>query len=129
MSKTITNRDDMEAWRSAVEGDTYLDRQGRHWLCQGTHVKPAPRPDAGGSNENLAQSWKAERGIPADVDVKYETSYTKRVVEELLGARSSLNGLWLSAEAILRAVDLLKDYHKSLAVPYAQRDEARRALN
>lgn len=64
----------------------------------------------------LNSSWKEER-------IRWETSYTKRVVDELGEARLALK---LHNYGIERAMDLLAQYHRDLAVPYEQRDAARK---
>jgi uncharacterized protein YbgA (DUF1722 family) len=106
-------------WKSLREGDTYVDRFGRHWECHGTFVKPAPTV-----NECSDGSWREDRGIPAGVEIRYETSYTKSVVDGLLALGEYRN----TFPAIRAAIDLLKDYHASLHAPYEQRDKARQDL-
>ncbi len=137
--KTITYKDGGAAWQAARTGDTYIDKAGRHWECRGTFTKPTPstftpkpiygetRHCVGVQAQNLEpaeNSWKSERGIPADVSVKYETSYTKTVVDGLIALGAYRNAF----PGMHAAIDLLKDYHSSLHAPYEQRDKARRDL-
>jgi hypothetical protein len=136
--RTITAGDNRRSYgrlfRGAREGDVYLAENGNHWVCHGTqtgktvmgetHTWTGPAVQL----QNLPKSngkwgsWKTERAIPADVDVTYETSYTKQVVDalEVLERRTPR-----AVKAIAEAVALLKDYHVSLHAPYAQRDKAR----
>lgn len=168
--KTFTHIENVhsrgELFRGAREGDTYIDRVGKHWECRGTFVKPAPpevaqdsaphwasgfHPRYGGTlrenmeqlkngeasarvhamayglgvqAQNLSAHWRQERGIPAGVEIRYETSYTKKVVDGLVALGAYRN----TFPAMRAAIDLLKDYHKSLHAPYEQRDKARDAL-
>jgi len=136
--QTITNDDNRKtsgrAFRNAREGDTYIDAQGKHWLCQGDFVKPsvfthkekvltaeaelkALLTDT--ANDYDETGWKAERGIPANVDVKYPGSFTQRVAHNLIAECGCV-------PAVRDAVDLLRQYHRDLHVPYTQRDEARK---
>lgn len=52
----------------------------------------------------------------------YDTSYTKKVVEHLreLQYREDIN--------LQEAIDLLRQYHRDMRVPYEQRDNARAEL-
>ncbi len=146
--QTITKGEGAK-WRAAREGDIYIDSFGRHWECRGTFIQPAPKnetetlwqtwkggPGAPAPVHNTfkrsecdacttdSMHWKQERGIPADVPVKYETSYTKKVVDGLVALGAHRN----TFPAIRAAIDLPKDYHGSLHAPYEQRDKARQDL-
>lgn len=63
----------------------------------------------------------------ANPDKKWETSYTKRVVDALRGAfpntfRSSTT--WRGGRALIDAVELLTDYHSTMHEVYEERDAA-----
>ena len=113
-------------FRGAREGDVYVCQTGNHWVCHGKQMgdgaiaMSAAFAVAGGTSK-----WKQERGIPAGVDVKYETSYTKRVVDALFKTTVPIGESNLALKA---AMDLLVDYHSSLHAPYEQRDKARQYL-
>jgi hypothetical protein len=143
---TITHEDNKRSRgrlvRGAREGDIYLDSVGNHWVCHGkqtvrfgetrTWSGPAAQmqnlPKWGGTQSWKSERWKSERGIPAGVDVKYETSYTKRIVDALLEMPFGGAHGFCRPTPIIDAVNLLKDYHRSLHAPYEQRDKARQDL-
>ena len=141
--QTFTSKENRSSkgalWKDAREGDTYIDMRGRHWECRGTFVKPAPNEvqqtieamknkranDVVDAMAYGMRNWRQERGIPAAVEIKYETSYTRQVVEQLSALTISTPR---AKTAITSAINLLKDYHKSLHAPYEQRDKARQDL-
>jgi hypothetical protein len=55
---------------------------------------------------------------------KWETSYTKRVVDDLEKVLGSISRFDTDYYAVQNAVQLLIQYHRDMHVPYEQRDEA-----
>jgi hypothetical protein len=129
---TITSADNRRArgllFRGAREGDVFICSTGNHWVCHGKQTarfgEARTWSGPAANLQNLPKDWRQERGIPAGVDVKYETSYTKRVVDSLM----VWNEYSPMGQTIRAAAALLKDYHASLSAPYEQRDVARARL-
>lgn len=111
----------------------------RTWHGAGVQMQNLPRwggtlreniqQCANAQAQNLPKDWRQERGIPPSVEIKYETSYTKTVVDAMWAAKAIIPKCYVGAHtALISAADLLKDYHSSLSAPYAQRDKARQDL-
>jgi hypothetical protein len=78
--------------------------------------------DLSGPDRAYATSW-AERMTKG---VTYAGSYTEKVIGALRRAWFFNDGAPVGADVINDAINLLKQYHRDLHIPYEQRDAARK---